>query len=320
MVRASSGTASSSPKRVVVGRGAELSPVEIVVSRGVGFSGRVLDADDRGVAGAHVSLFAADPRAGKLSSARGCEVRCDDQGRFRFDRIEPVPVRAELLARTGGWQSEIVALDLGTSALLDDVVLRMQPAGTLRVSVIDTDGRVAAAPMIEWSAIDATPWDVESSEGAQLAPRAEIAARRARRGVEDQPGDGARVIRLSAGRYFVRASNNGSVSSTRRVDVESGAETSVRLDLVPAVLLLPHIDGKVLSELRGLRFRAVDASGTPSADVQELRGHISDSIMLPPGVYRLEVRASDGRHAEREVDATTRPTQGYIDVNLELRP
>lgn len=129
------------------------SGLEIVLTRGAVASGRVIDAEERPVAGAMLRLFPADrdDRAFFLAQAAGEEVpeaTADAEGRFELRHLPPG--RFDLIARAAGFVPRTLpgievppgtaAVDLGTVAL--------SPGAAIEGRVVDLRGQPIAGAAV----------------------------------------------------------------------------------------------------------------------------------------------------------------------------
>ncbi len=327
-VSASAGTASTSAQRIELHRGVVPDTVELTLARGARVSGSVLDAHERPVRGASVHLCAKDAGASWLTSARGCEVRSDAKGRFEFVHIEPTPARVQLVACSDTSCSEVATLAIDDATALDDLVLRMPPEGTLRVSVSGVSGPPTADSAVFddtarvelcWMPMDLSGWNGLATEPGTVIEPAQRLIRRTLCGRDTfTSGKGTRID-LAVGTYFVRASCGDLVSAVQRVSLIANTECDVPLKLEPGVLLRPYTSEHTPIPLE-LDVRVLDEAGNPATLASPDDARSMERILVPPGHYRVEARARDGRHAERDVDATKSPDQGSLGVELELRP
>lgn len=353
-VSAICGSVPSRAQRIVLGAGREPAGVELVCARGASLRGRVVDARGEGVEGARVFLFGRDLPPEKLRTARGNIVTSDAGGSFEFDHIMPSPLRVDLAAWLEGLHTSVVTLDLDPRSRRTDVELRMLPAGMLRLSVLDPRGDPAASARVFWWATDVTPsfeWPQRSERDVADAAEFGQFARAGRRTVR---GPGASLLPLCTGRYCVRAIDNDWISATCVVVVNENAETTLQLSLEQGVEVLLSCPVANV-DFDEVRWRVVDARGTPAGEVVDGRAsrlHVSGgssgafsarklgtrrlevgpplpgertapkrrraSIVLAPGLYRIEASARDGRRAERELTVTAQPDQRAIEVELQL--
>lgn len=348
-VSASSGSIVSESRLVVLRRGFDAPQIELICDRGASLFGRVVDNHGNGLSDARVYAFGGGGSSKALRAAHGTAVVCESDGAFSFEAIEPLPARVELVACRGGQRSDVVEVRLNAKGEAHEVVLNALPSGSLQVRALGPGGSSSSRVRVLWSEHGSSLGSATFDESLRDARSARELVERARCGSIVVDTESPVPVRLTAGRYFVWAVDNDWVSPTADVIVSEDRPSQVELQLVTGVEVvlqfrgaerrLEEIEVSVRDEIgapasivgdgRARRshspvgtFSAIKAGARRNASPQ---GSIAEtapckSIVLAPGTYRIEARTRSGEHAEREIRIGEPPVEGFVTLELELRP
>lgn len=256
-------------------------------------AGRVVDADGKPL----VARIRARRTDVESSSSTWSSVVNDvtaKDGSFTFDALEPGPWRLTVRPKTKAGTSSALApsfavLDLATTPVIEDLVVRLAPGGAIEGVVRGSKGEPIPGARVTARGGDGFDHDHE-------APAEE-------RATTDAAGR-YRIAGLHAGAWRVRATHDDLASrESAPVDVAAGATARMDVELARGAFLdvaLKSADGTARRHGEGAWTLVVDADGRAWPDLEKERYGVEVRRFgpLPPGAWR--VRRGDG-FAEIEV-------------------
>jgi protocatechuate 3,4-dioxygenase beta subunit len=239
--------------------------------------GRLLDAEGRPLAGAHVQVGPAsglgarerldvDGRAVAVVRARAAV--SDAQGRFRVEGLPREPLR--LAARADG--HALAALELGLDE--NDVELRLERAEPLR-GAVRLGGAPAPGARVEWSAVGGPTWPAEWCRGQADA----------------------------AGRFELPRPAHGTLALVAGLD-GARAAAELALDADPAIW------NAELARARELAVRLLEADGRPAAGLYLCLRAADGGALLAAAESDAEGRARFATEAAGPCDLVVLPARG----------
>jgi len=265
--------------------------------------GRVVGPDGAPAPGVRVSLMqhGAVPVASIAGSSYG-EITSGAGGSFSFDSIGPgsyvlAAGGAALLGDSQGAPGRVMQgpFTLGLDEVVEDLELRLEEAGRLRVEVVDSAG----SPVPE-AAVFVRDAEGRLTENFTLASTT-IAGVRTIDGLA--PGDytvSARTAKLATG-------------ESAPVTVRAGETSDIEVLAEPGVVLMVALRGDDDVDLRAARIQVLDEDGRDVSrcmgmmDIEALYGGEGFSLdqrrfgPLRPGRYRVTARTALGHEASKPV-------------------
>ena len=279
--------------------------LELVLPVGT-VAGRVRGPGGTPVANARVSLAADGPIAnGSFTGGNYAEIWTDADGRYELRWLRPgrYSVAAGgaflggLFGDTGDttYGRQVQRITLGEDEELDNVDFRLETPGSITGRVTDLGGRPVAEAAIFLRDEDGNPIDRISMVVTDAAGHFEYSS-------------------LEPGSYQVQARSSDQVSNEpMTARVRSGQESEVELALDAGTLLVVSLSDREGNPVR-CRVEVSDSEGNQVnglwsfADLMQAfssGGGFSSSEQrvgpLPPGKYRIEAIAEDGRDARKTV-------------------
>ncbi|HXV64851.1 MAG TPA: carboxypeptidase regulatory-like domain-containing protein [Vicinamibacteria bacterium] len=278
------------------------SPVdigEVVLEVGIAIRGVVVDADGEGVGDARVQAFKASGSDRGISAQGEPDTETDWEGRFVLAGLEEALYH--LMVAAPGYGREVTDVEAGSEA----ITVALRPAGTIRGSVSDTEGRpigsfrvLARAP--ERRGFGGATTGVSEDNGLFV--------------VEDV-AEGEYAVEVSAADFVPEVVSNvrvtpGAVTELGEIRLRRGARLrGIVIDTAGA----PIAGAMVTVRTPGQRFFSTDDLGktTDGSGSFEVRG-------LPDG--KVDVAASHPSYAETRLEGIDiDSSSGAKDVELVLR-
>ncbi|MBI5363263.1 MAG: carboxypeptidase regulatory-like domain-containing protein [Planctomycetes bacterium] len=261
---------------------ASSSPIELVLAKKPVLSGRVVDEDGRPARRVRVWFERLELDTQPVAAWRDGETRTDDEGRFRFTRLEPGRI-ALLASDDDGLCAPPHGIDVPRTGRVEDVELVLRPRASLDCAVVDEFG----APV----------------------PNARVELRPDLRGVPDfewTTNDSGHIAAwgLSPASYELRAGGAGHVTQSMKLTLPSKRAESLRIVLARGALLSVWCTSSEAE--RRTAFVAVrDAAGQVVLDeekgtAEEERGKLFTACVLP-GTYHVVLADDAGRKVARDV-------------------
>lgn len=288
----------------------------LTVSSKASIAGRVVDQAGEPVPRARVSIDGIHAWEGNPNAYDGSETdRADDDGTFQRS---VVPGAYRLTARAPGLvATDPVAVRVDVGEQVEDVVLRVGPAGAIEGTALRSDGASAAGQSVMLDRLDGEAWAQETlaADGSfrfgDLAP--------GRYEVQLMPGDDetAALFELdgAAGWEALRAMRQSRVVSvaagaTARVDLGGGVSTRVRLEgtvrsagepLAGASVWVGRVDGAAVQGTT-----AADADGAFEIDLDAPGEHVIHVTYGGSAAWRpVRVPAADVHRVDFDFAAGT---------------
>ncbi len=129
-----------------------LESAVVVLEPSARLDGRVVDPEDRPIAGAEVVLQAQEPPAGSLAVRRTeagdeCSVRSDDAGHFAIDNVRSGSY--EVVVSAEGFQPEPpLPVEIAPNAEIEELVVTLELGATLEGRTLTADGEPVAGVRI----------------------------------------------------------------------------------------------------------------------------------------------------------------------------
>ncbi len=253
-------------------------PLAVLLDTGLVIAGEVVDRSGAPVAGADVTVSAAESSTG-MGRQGGARARSDDMGAFRAEGL--APGRYQVTARADGGRTARDVVEAGAG----HVRLELAQTGAVEGRVLDADGApVAAAELFAWG-----------PDGRSATASA----------------DGSfRFPELSPGSYRVVASADGWAPDSAEVTVEEGRTANAELTLKRGGIVTGRVVGLSTADLEKCNVYGGGARTAPGPDGSfRLEG-------VRPGpveVMASLLLAQRSRSVRTTVEADGPPTEVEID-------
>lgn len=236
--------------------------VRVALNRELRIEGRVVDSQDRPIAGAELSVegyFHLMPEA--ATPDRGVATS-DSQGAFEVTQLRP-DISHSLLVRASGYAETLVELPAPASSPQSVGTIRLDSAGSLGGTVADASGRLLEDIAVRLSSVDVEQANLEAAanevdgEGVPLSPDAGLRIQGRHREARTSPTGAFEFSGLGPGRYELQVRGEAKSSITKRtIELLRGEDrTGVALNLPGSCVTL---FGRVLrggASVPGVRVR-----------------------------------------------------------------